>query len=210
MDVTGAIPTAMVTDYGWRQGNYDCGNRIDHDTILRGLSDIRMEAKETEADIRMETKETEAVLLRTAAANAAVIAKDSCDSTYRLHNSIHHVGDQVLASANLTQSLVASTSCATQAAIAAASSAALLAGERQTAAILAALSATELRQVQDKLNETRLECSGYKSHINFGDQFSAIQSQIYKLDQIQRSTNQAINFGSGRIGEQTSTSNQVR
>lgn len=212
MDITGAIPGHVVTDYGYHKGynNNNCDNRIDTDTILRGLSDIRMEQKQSEAD-----------LLSQMAADAAVIAKDFNDTTFRLHENIRNVADQILVSSNLTQAQVASTAALTQAQIAASTAAtnaliaeksavALLAGEKQTATILAALSATELRQLQDQLNETRSHRDRYHSEVNFGNQLSVVQSQINKLDQIQRSTNQAINFGSGKIGEQTSTSNQVR
>jgi phage shock protein A len=204
MDVTGAIPQVIMGDYGWRHGNYGNGycndsSRIDTDTILRGLSDIRMEQKESEAD-----------LLKQMCADAAVNAKNFGDTTFRLHENIRNVADQILASSNLTQAQVAQGFAAAALAAANNTSAIVLAGEKQTAAILAALSATELRQVQDQLNESRLKVSSLHSDINFGNQLSVIKSQINSLDQIQRSTNQAINFGNGRTGEQSSTSNQVR
>lgn len=185
MDVTGAIPTMINPyDYGYR---HDSSNNVDHDTILRSLSDIRMEGKESEG-----------ILLSTLAANAAVIAKESSDSTFRLHENIRNVADAILTSSNLTQAQIAS-----------ASSAALLAGERQTATVLAALSATEMRQLQDELNSTRLERSRYQFDADFGDKLVGIQNQLNKFEQIQRSTNQAINFGTGTIGAQSTTSNQV-
>jgi len=203
MDVTGAIPSPFAVGYGWGHGNdyrkCDSGNRVDHDTILRSLSDIRMEGKESEG-----------VILRTAAANAAVAAKDNCDTLFRLHDNIRTVADQILQSTALTQAQVAAGNALTQAKIAEASCAQLMAGERNTASILAAMSATELRQLQDELNETRLQKHRYHSEVNFGNQVAVIQSQINQLDQIQRSTNQAINFGNGGIGPQTSTQNQVR
>jgi len=219
MDITGAIPGHVGTDYGYHRYGYNSGcnngcndrsNNVDHDTILRSLSDIRMEGKEIEAE-----------LLQTAAANTALLTKDITDSTFRLHENIRNVADQILVSSNLTQAQVASTAAMTQAQIAAAkastdllicekSASQMLAGEKNTATILAALAATELRQLQDELNEARLERNRYHSEVNFGNQLNVVQSQINKLDQIQRSTNQAINFGSGKIGEQTSTSNQVR
>lgn len=186
MDVTGAIPTTMIPNYGWNHN--DNSNNVDHDTILRSLSDIRMEGKETEG-----------VLLRTAAANAAVSAKETSDSTFRLHENIRNVADQILVSSNMTQAQVAAGNAVIQAQIAA-----------SNASVLAAISATELRQLQDELNETRLERNRYHGEVNFGNQLSLIQSQINQLDQVQRSTNQAINFGTGTIGAQTTTSNQVR
>jgi hypothetical protein len=165
----------------------------------------------------MENKEAECEILGQMASDAAVNAKNFNDTTFRLHENIRNVADQILVSSNLTQAQVAAQGAATaqQFAVSALAqanntSAILLAGEKQTASILAALSATELRQLQDELNETRLEKSRYHSEVNFGNQLSVVQSQINKLDQIQRSTNQAINFGSGTIGAQKSTSNQVR
>lgn len=201
MDVTGAIPQVVMGDYGWRNGNYHGvdSNRIDTDTILRGLSDIRMEQKESEAS-----------LLKEANYNAAVSAKDRADSTFRLHENIRNVADQILVSSTMTQADVASAAAASALASATNTAAILLAGEKQTASILAAFAATELRQLQDELNESRLKASSLHNDINFGKQLNVIQSQINSLDQIQRSTNQAINFGTGTIGAQTSTSNQVR
>jgi hypothetical protein len=188
MDVTGAIPTAMVNGYGYNHSYDNGGNRIDHDTILRGISDVRMEQREAECDI-----------VKALADSSAVIAKDHADSTFRLHENIRNVADQILVSSNLTQAQVAAAAAATA-----------LATEKSTAAILAAISATELRQLQDELNETRLERNRYHGEVNFGNQIAILQSQLNSLDQIQRSTNQAINFGTGSISGQTSTSNQVR
>lgn len=157
MDVTGAIPTGMPYGYGFG------ANNTDTDAILRSISDARME-----------TKESEAVILRT-------ISKEVSDSTFRLHENIRNVADQILVSSNLTQAQLASST-----------SALLLAGERQTATILASLQATEMRQLQDELNEARHERSRY-------------QSQVQAL-------NTAINFGSGSTGALTSTAtnNTVR
>lgn len=200
MDVMGAIPTTVVGGYDWRHGNYNGdSSRIDTDTILRGLSDIRMEQKESEAS-----------LLKEANYNAAVAAKDRADSTFRLHENIRNVADQILVSSTMTQADVAAAAAASALASATNTAAILLAGEKQTASILSALSATELRQLQDELNETRLERNRYHGEVNFGSQLAIIQSQINSLDQVQRSTNQAINFGTGTIGAQTSTQNQVR
>lgn len=199
MDVTGAIPQVVLGDYGWRNGNHGESGRIDTDTILRSLSDIRMEAKETEAS-----------LLKEAGYNASVAAKDRADSTFRLHENIRNVADQILVSSTMTQADIAAAAAASALASANNTASILLAGEKQTASILAALSSTELRQLQDELNQTRLERVRFQSEVNFGTQFSVLQSQINSLDQIQRSTNQAINFGSGSTGAQTTSSNQVR
>lgn len=158
MDVTGAIPTGMpFHGYG-----YSNNNNSDVDAILRSISDARME-----------TKESEAVILRT-------ISKEVSDSTFRLHENIRNVADQILVSSNLTQSQLASST-----------SALLLAGERQTATILASLQATEMRQLQDELNETRLQRSRYEGQV--------------------QALNTAINFGSGSTGALTSnaTNNSV-
>lgn len=151
MDVTGAIP-GMVTP-GYYNGS---NNSADIDAILRGIGDARME-----------TKESEAVILRT-------ISKEVSDSTFRLHENIRNVADQILVSSNLTQSQLAAST-----------SALLLAGERQTATILSSLQATEMRQLQDELNEARHERSRW-------------QGQVQAL-------NTAINFGSGSTGALTST-----
>lgn len=206
MDVTGAIPSHIVGDYGWRNHHGGSSNNVDHDTILRSLSDIRMEAKEIEAD-----------LLQTAAANAAVVAKDFADTTFRLHENIRNAADMLLASSNLTQAQVAAQGAATAdrfavAALAAANntSAIVLAGERQTATILAAMSATELRGVQDRLDDYRHRSHRHEAEISFGNRLSVFQSQLNDFAQDQRTTNQAINFGSGRIGPQNATQNQVR
>lgn len=196
MDVTGAIPSMVVGDYGW---NHNGGNRVDHDTILRGISDIRMEQQKNESDI-----------LSSLAASDAVSAKDRADSTFRLHENIRNVADQILVSSTMTQANVASAAAASALASATNTAAILLAGEKQTASVLAALASTELRQLQDELNETRLERNRYHGEVNFGNQLAIIQSQINSLDQVQRSTNQAINFGTGTIGAQSTTSNQVR
>ncbi len=91
-------------------------------------------------------------------ANASIAAKDNADSIFRLHDNIRNVADQILVSSNLTQAQVA-----------AASSAALLASEKNTAAILAALSAQEMRQLQNELNEARSEKTRYHAEINFGN-----------------------------------------
>lgn len=195
MDVTGAIP-GVVYPYT-HPNNLDVNK--DNDVVLRSLSDIRMEGKESEAS-----------LLKQMGLDSAMRAKESADSTFRLHDNIRNTTDAILTASALTQAQVASTASITQAAIAAASSAALIAGERQTASILAAMSSTELRQLQDELNETRLERNRYHGEVNFGNQINQIQSQLNSLDQVQRSTNQAINFGTGNIAPQTSTSNQVR
>lgn len=159
MDVTGAIP-GVVNGYGYGFGNNNSNSDVD--AILRGIGDARME-----------TKESEAVILRT-------ISKEVSDSTFRLHENVRNVADQILVSSNLTQ-----------AQLAASTSALLLAGERQTASILAAMQASELRQLQDELNETRHERSRY-------------QGQVQAL-------NTAINFGSGSTGALTSnaTNNSV-
>lgn len=159
MDVTGAIPTGMPF------GNYGLvsNDHTDADAILRSI-----------ADARMETKESEAVILRT-------ISKEVSDSTFRLHENVRNVADQILVSSNLTQAQLASST-----------SALLLAGERQTATILAAMQATEMRQLQDELNETRLQRSRYEGQV--------------------QALNTAINFGSGSTGALTSTAtnNSVR
>lgn len=186
MDITGIPTTGHGCGYGY--GYNDNGNRIDHNTILRGLSDMRMENKEAECGI-----------LKSIADSSAMAAKDRADSTFRLHENIRNVADQILVSSNLTQAQVAQAAAAQA-----------LATEKSTATILAAISASELRQLQDELNETRLERSRYHSEVNFGNQFAILQSQLNSLDQVQRSTNQAINFGNGGIGPQTSTNNQVR
>lgn len=156
MDVTAVMPVMMT---GGHYGHND-NSFTDTDAILRSV-----------ADARMETKESEAVILRT-------ISKEVSDSTFRLHENIRNVADQIMISSNLTQ-----------AQLAASNSALLLAGEKQTATILATLAATELRDLQNELNEVRSERSRY-------------QNQVSAL-------NQAINFGSGSIGAQTSTSNNV-
>lgn len=195
MDVTGAIPSMVVSDYGWKHNGHDNGNRIDHDTILRSLSDIRMEGKEAEA-----------TLLQAGAANAAVVAKQSADSLFRLHDNLRNVGDAILTSSNLTQAQIAAQGYATSIQFATAA----VAAEKNTAAILAAMSATELRSVQDKLDEYRNRSHRYEQEISFGNRFSAFQSQLNDFAQEQRSTNQAINFGTGTIGAQSTTSNQVR
>lgn len=186
MDVTGAIPTAIY-------GNYD------HNHSHRGLADSL-------SDIRMEVRQTEADLLTQMASDAAVTAKDHADSTFRLHENIRNVGDAILTSSNLTQAQIAAQGAATanQFAIAA------VAAERHTSSILAALSATELRSVQDKLDEYRHRSYRHETEVSFGNRFSAFQSQLNDLAQDQRTTNQAINFGSGRIGPQSATQNQVR
>jgi hypothetical protein len=197
MDVTGAIPSHILGGYGWGHG--ENGNRADHNTILRGISDGRMENRQAECDI-----------LKSIADSSSMASKDRADGVFRLHENIRNVADQILQSTALTQAQVAAGNALTQSQIAAASCASLMAGEKNTAAILAAISATELRQLQDELNETRLERNRYHGEVNFGNQVAILQSQINSLDQYQRSTNQAINFGNGGIGPQTSTQNQVR
>lgn len=190
MDVTGAIPQMVMGDYGWKNNDQE---------THRGLSDIRKEIQEAEG-----------VLLRELSANAAVNAKEHSDSTFRLHENIRNVADQILVSSTMTQANVASAAAASALASATNTAAILLAQEKSTASVLAALAATELRQLQDELNETRLERNRYHGEVNFGNQIAILQSQLNSLDQVQRSTNQAINFGTGTIGAQTTTSNQVR
>jgi len=164
------------------------------------------EFAKVEADLKSAIFAAQTALENTLSRNAATAAKDSADVLYRLHDNMRNVGDSIITSSNLTQAKVAELqfSVASQFAIAA------LAAEKNKSEILAAVAATELRKVQDQLDEKREENEHYKASVSFGDKFAAIQSQLNSLDQIQRSTNQAINFGSGIVGPQSSTSNQVR
>lgn len=147
------------------------------------------------ADIRAEINAVGMAAEATAAANAAVVAKTNADDTFRLHDNIRNATDAVLTSSTLTQAQVASAAAQTAA---------------QTSSVLTAISATAMRQLQDKLDELRLERSKLETDVSFGNQFSLIQSQLNHLEQAQRTTNQAINFGTGTIGAQSATQNQVR
>lgn len=170
-----------------------------------------------ESDLKTAISQAYQALNETLGRNAATAAKDAADGVYRIHDNVRNATDAILTSASLTQAKVAESQFAAADRINSLKSAmdasfAVLAvqGEKNTSAILAAMSATELRKVQDQLDESREVNERNHSEISFGNKFAAIQSQLNNLEQVQRSTNQAINFGTGAIGPQSSTQNQVR
>lgn len=170
-----------------------------------------------ESDLKTAITQAYQSLNDSVAKNAAVAAKDSADGVYRIHDNVRNATDAILTSASLTQAKIAESQFAAADRINSLKGAmdnqfAVLAlqGEKNTSAILAAMSSTELRKVQDQLDEARERNERNHSEISFGNKFAAIQSQLNNLEQVQRSTNQAINFGTGVIGPQTSTQNQVR
>lgn len=202
MDVTGAIPTTVINS------NDSWQSQLSHQ-----LADLRSEQKETESELKttalqatIEAGNNFRALDATMARNAAVAAKDSADAVFRLHDNIRNVTDAILTSSSLTQAAIASSNASTSAQFALVS----VQAEKNKADILAALATNKYDALKDELDEMRDERNGYKASVNFGDKFANIQSQLNNLEQVQRSTNQAINFGTGAIGAQTTTSNQVR
>lgn len=170
-----------------------------------------------ESDLKTAISQAYQSLNETLGRNAAVAAKDSADGVYRIHDNVRNATDAILTSASLTQAKVAESQFAAadrintlKSEVSAQFAVLALQGEKNTSTILAAMSSTELRKVQDQLNEERERNERNYSEINFGKQFAVIQSQLNNLEQVQRSTNQAINFGTGAIGPQSSTQNQVR
>lgn len=170
-----------------------------------------------ESDLKSAITSAYESLQDTLARNAAVAAKDAADIVYRLHDNIRNVGDNILISTAKTDAKVAESQFALSAQLSSFKgevanqfAAVALQGEKNTASILTAMSASELRKVQDQLDAEREKSERFRGEVNFGNKFSMIQSQLNDLQQVQHATNQAINFGTGVIGPQSATQNQVR
>lgn len=229
-----------VTDHGkhycdpWKpQISHQLG--MLHSDIKDAEAEVRSDVKDASSDIRTDVKDAESQIKTTAmtqqidsnnnfraldntlSRNAAVAAKDAQDLLYRLHDNIRNVETDMLNQSGIIQRRIDDKSLHTDDRITsferrndAQLSHLSLQAEKNKNEILAAMAASERRSIQDELNETRLKNERLQNSIVFGDKLNIIQSQLNSLDQVQRQTNQAINFGSGIIAPQTATANQVR
>lgn len=81
---------------------------------------------------------------------------------------------------------------------------------KQTQVILGQLNADKLDSKNDEIAQLRERNRHFEQVLAFSNQLTAINSSLSDLSQQQKLTNQSINFGTGAIGAQSATNNQVR
>lgn len=81
---------------------------------------------------------------------------------------------------------------------------------KQTQVLLDRLAADKLDSKNDEILQLRERNRHFEQVLAFSNQLTSINSSISDLSQQQKLTNQSINFGTGAIGAQTATNNQVR
>lgn len=81
---------------------------------------------------------------------------------------------------------------------------------KNTQNIIDRLAADKLDEKNDIIAQLRAKQDRLEDNIHFGDNLTAIKSQIWELNQNQKATQQTIQFGQGNLAGQSNTNNQVR